>query len=100
MTYTNGLDTLLDMDGVIITQECGYWVKFEAHRVSPSKQIPHGVHYCLTLHDNHNQRIMGFDNGRIPKGGRRKAFQGQVVEYDHHHQSMDCKGVPYEFDCL
>ena len=93
MDATNGLDTLLDLDGVIIAQERGYWVKFEAHRIAPSRQIPHGISYSLTLHDNHNQRIMGFDNAHAPKGGRRKRFQGRVVEYDHHHQDQRCKGV-------
>lgn len=99
VSHTDGLDALLDLDGVIIAQERGYWVKFEAHRVEePTKHIPHGISYSLTLHDNHNQRIMGFDNAHTPKGGRKKRYQGQVVEYDHHHQSENCKGVPYEFD--
>lgn len=98
MPVLEGLEALLDLDGVIIAQERGYWVKFEAHRVTPTECIPHGISYSLTLHDNHNQRIMGFDNAHTPKGGRRKRYQGQVVEYDHHHQNMMCKGVPYEFD--
>jgi hypothetical protein len=98
MTRNVGLDTLLDLDGDIVAQEGGYWVKFEVHRVKPSTHIPHGIAYSLTLHDNHNQRIMGFDNAHTPKGGRKKRYQGQVIEYDHHHQDKHCKGVPYVFD--
>jgi hypothetical protein len=41
---------------------------------------------------------MGFDNAHIPKGGRKKRFQGQVVQYDHQHRSLKCKGIPYNFD--
>lgn len=98
MSHAEGLDTLLDLDGVIIAQEGGYWVKFEAYRVTPTEKIPHGISYSLTLHDNHNQRIMGFDNAHAPKSGKKKRYLGQVLEYDHHHKDKSCKGVPYGFD--
>ena len=95
---SEGLETLLDLNGVVIAQERGYWVKFEAHRVALTEHIPHGISYSLTLHDNYNQRIMGFDNAHAPKGGRRRRYQGQIVEYDHYHRNLTCKGVSYEFD--
>ena len=95
---SDGLETLLEMDGWVIAQEKGYWVKIGASRVIPSNNIPHGISYSLTLHDNHNQRVMGFDNSHVPKGGRRRKFQGQIVEYDHYHKDLTCKGVPYHFD--
>ena len=63
------LETLLDLDGGIFLMDSGYWAKFEASRVEPAKQIPHGIRYSLTLHDRNNTRILGFDNahGHKPK---------------------------------
>ena len=48
------LDTLLDLDGEIFPMDNGYWTKFEASRVIPTPQIPHGIRYSLTLHDRNN----------------------------------------------
>ena len=98
MVHDKGLDRLLDLDGFIIAQEGGYWVKLKARKVPVSEEIPHGVDYCLTLHDNYNQRVMGFDNAHAPKGVKKKRFQAQRKEYDHQHQNIECKGVPYEFE--
>lgn len=66
-----GLETLLDLHGTTYRLDRGYWVKFEAYRVTPTDQIPHGISYCLTLHDRNNRRIIGFDNAHDinrPKG--------------------------------
>lgn len=47
----SGLDTLLDLDGSILEQEGGYWIKVEVCRVPLSRHAPHGIRYSLTLHD-------------------------------------------------
>lgn len=39
------LETLLDLDGEVFPMDNGYWTKFEACRVKPTKQIPHGIKY-------------------------------------------------------
>jgi hypothetical protein len=92
------LQTLLDLDGFSIMQEGGYWVKFEVRKAKVSPAIPHGIRYNLTLHDHHNQRVLGFDNAHVPKGVvGKKRFKGQVV-HDHKHLELGCKGVPYDFD--
>ena len=68
--YSNkdeSLETLLELDGEIFPMENGYWTKFEAHRVTPTQHMPHGVRYCLTLHDRNNTRILGFDNAHAVK---------------------------------
>jgi hypothetical protein len=49
-----GLETLLSLDGEIFPMDCGYWTKLEAKQVVPTEHIPHGIKYCLTLHDQHN----------------------------------------------
>lgn len=56
------IETLLALDGTEYTEENGYWYKFEVSLIEPTKERPHGIRYNLTLHDNYNQRILGFDN--------------------------------------
>ena len=58
-----GLETLLSLSGYVFYLESGgHWVKFEAHQVAPTKYIPHGISYSLTMHDWNNERFVGFDN--------------------------------------
>lgn len=70
------LETLLDLDGEIFPMDNGYWTKFEACRVAPTKQIPHGIKYSLTLHDRNNTRILGFDNAHVYKSKTKKYGAG------------------------
>lgn len=81
-----GLETLLDLNGIVYRLSKGYWVKFEAYLVSQTAQIPHGVSYSITLHDRNNTRVLGFDNahGTNPRG--RKKFSGRKVSWDHKHR--------------
>jgi hypothetical protein len=82
MTKHDSLDFLLDLDGEVIVQGRGYWVKIEARRRDPSPQVPHGIDYSLTLHDKYGKRVLGFDNAHAaPKEGGR--FSPRRVEYDH-----------------
>jgi hypothetical protein len=94
-SYGN-LETLLDLDGEIFMMDAGYWVKFEAKRVSPLPRIPHGIRYSLTLHDKNNVRVIGFDNAHAFKPKSRKRYSGQKVTWDHKHQIE--RVTPYEFE--
>ena len=47
MLPSPGLSTLLDLDGNILDQGDGYWVKIDAHTVEPTAEIPHGIRYSL-----------------------------------------------------
>jgi len=89
------LETLLDLDGEVFPMENGYWTKFEACRITPTLQIPHGIKYSLTLHDRNNNRILGFDNahGHKPK---KKLYGTRKVTWDHKHKME--KVYPYEFE--
>ena len=91
-----GLETLLDLDGSVFEQEAGFWIKIEAKKVDASRAIPHGVRYCLTLHNRYGTRVMGYDNAHAMKPPR-KGFAGRRVEYDHRHRSAGDQGVPYVF---
>jgi hypothetical protein len=70
-------------------------LKFEAYQVEPSKQIPHGVKYSLSLHDRNNVRVLGFDNAHGIKP-RRKKYGARKITWDHKHQRE--KITPYEFE--
>lgn len=52
------LSYLLDLDGEVLIQESGYWVKIEARVCAATPQVPHGVSYSLTLHDVHRDRAL------------------------------------------
>ena len=98
MSRDTGLDTLLDLDGFIVDQGDGYWLKIEAKLLdSSTPERPHGISYSLTLHDSSNQRILGFDNAHAIRPPKSKRYAGRRVEYDHKHRNINDKGVPYEF---
>jgi ribulose bisphosphate carboxylase small subunit len=92
-----GLEVLLSLHGTEYTEENGYWYKIEAWQVESSKEIPHGIRYNLTLHNNHNKRIMGFDNAHAIKIKSRQRFKGRKITYDHQHTSVSDSGIHYEF---
>jgi len=58
----NDLENLLNLHGEVFPMDNGYWVKFEAYLVEPTKTIPHDIRYSLTLHDKNNHRVIGYDN--------------------------------------
>ena len=101
MKRDNGLDLLLELElnGTEYTEENGYWYRFEAWLVEKTPARPHGIRYNLTLHDNYNKRILGFDNAHAVKGDKKHTgkYQGRIVEYDHMHKHHLDKGTPYSF---
>ena len=90
-----GIETLLDLNGQIIDQGDGVWIKIDAWRVVTSADIPHGVRYSLTLHDQHNTRVLGFDNAHAIKPERKK-YGCRKITWDHKHQRE--KIAPYEYE--
>jgi hypothetical protein len=42
-----GLDLFLDLDGSILEQESGYWIKIEVQRIPMSRHAPYGIRYSL-----------------------------------------------------
>lgn len=92
-----GVETLLDLNGSVLDQERGYWIKLEAWRVEASQQIPHGIRYSLTLHEPYGRRILGYDNAHAAKPPKKLKHSGRIVAYDHVHRHSADKGVPYEF---
>ncbi len=97
MFIDSGLKNLLDLANSVIDQDDGYWVKIEAWEVVPSKMVPHGIRYALTLHEPYGKRILGYDNAHAVKPPKKFKFSGQRLAYDHKHRHESDKGVPYSF---
>lgn len=91
--HDGGLSYLLDLDGEIMEQAGGHWVKMEVKRVTPSEQRPYGIKYSLSLHAPNGRRILGFDNAH---GGKGRAWY-RVVPYDHQHRDSSRRSRPYKF---
>ena len=91
----NGLENLLLLNGEIFPMDNGFWVKFEVKTVIQNDNIPHGIRYSLTLHDRHNQRIIGYDNAHSykPKTSR---YGARKITWDHIHKKDAI--FSYEFD--
>jgi len=90
------LDYLLELDGEVFVESNGYWHKIEAKLTDVTKERPHGISYCLTLHNEKNERIFGMDNAHSIKS-KRTGYKGRIVEYDHMHVNKDDKGTVYTF---
>lgn len=93
----SGLRNLLDLAESVIDQGNGYWIKIEAWQVPPTKDIPHGIRYALTLHEPYGKRILGYDNAHAVKPPKKFKFAGQRLTYDHKHRHASDQGVPYTF---
>ena len=94
--YEDGtLDALLELDGEVFPMDNGCWTKFEVKRVKPSRIIPHGIRYSLTLHDRYNRRIIGFDNAHAFKP-KRKRLGARKITWDHQHNKERVSA--YEFE--
>ena len=93
----DGISTLLDLDGQVLDQGNGYWIKIDAWRVPASPDIPHGVRYALSLHEPYGTRILGYDNAHAVRPPNKFKFVGRRLPYDHRHRHARDKGVPYIF---
>jgi hypothetical protein len=99
MSKDQGLDYLLELDGEILAQERGYWIKVEARKLAkPTKDCPHGIRYCLSLHASSGKRVLGFDNAHPLVTRKRGRYSGRQIFYDHKHTNPDDKGTPYVFE--
>jgi Family of unknown function (DUF6516) len=56
------LQRLLDLDGEVMDQGEGFWVKIEAAKVGPDELRPHGISYSLCLFSPDDDCLLRFDN--------------------------------------
>ena len=93
-----GIETLLDMNGSIVDQGNGYWIKIEAWRIEANDDIPHGIRYALTLHEPYGKRILGYDNAHTVRLPKRFKYAGRRLPFDHKHRHASDKGIAYGFE--
>jgi hypothetical protein len=79
---------------MFVSDKHTYWVKFQAKRIEPTADKPHGIDYSLTLHGPDGKRIVGYDNAHPVQavkgpGGKRTKSQ------DHRHRYNTVR--PYKF---
>ena len=79
--------------------DSGFWVKFREYRIPANKHIPQGIKYSLTLHDKHNQRIIGYDNAHGIKLPQKKKFSGRRDVWDHKHKMTMTALYEFESAC-
>jgi hypothetical protein len=81
-TSDHTIDSLLDLDGSVLEQEAGFWIKIEARKVDPTEHMPHGIRYSLTLHNRYGTRVLGDDNAHAVKPPGKFKFAGRRLPYD------------------
>jgi hypothetical protein len=94
-TEDKTLDTLLHLDGEVFPMDNGYWTKFEVKCVELTRNIPHGIKYSLTFHDDNNKRIIGFDNAHAYKP-KKKKYGARKITWDHKHHKERISSYEYE----
>ena len=97
-TQYQGLDYLLDLNGTKVSRDDGYTWRIDAWSVKPTKEVPHGIKYRLTLHNKYGTRVMGYDNAHAVKVQGKRLVAGTKRPYDHKHRTASDKGVPYGFE--
>ena len=95
-TPEHTLEWLLDYDGRQHFFASGHFLKFEIRLVEQSGQVPHGIAYSLTCHDQDGTRLLGFDNAHpVPHAGGK--FVKTKPDADHWHRTVNDEGRPYAF---
>ena len=95
MEIDHSLDNLLLLDGESFVVEGGFWVKFEARRIAPTAEKPHGLDYSLTLHNGEGERLLGFDNAHAIREGSGPGARTRI-EHDHQHKGERVRFYEYK----
>ncbi len=92
----SSLDTLIHMNGdTYVINDKGYFVKFVIHKVSVTKERPHGLDYSLTFHKPTGERLLGFDNAHPVSEGSGPGIRTRI-EYDHKHRKQKTRFYHYK----
>lgn len=96
-SVVSGIEYLLDLHLSKIGYDNGYWVTIRVSKVEPDAGRPHGLQYSLTLHDQNDDRVLGFDNSHpidVATGPARKSRRPEPFD---HIDRRGRKSIPYEF---
>jgi hypothetical protein len=75
----------------------GYWVTCRVTAVEVTDERPHGYQYSFSLHDNNDDRVLGYNNAHaidVATGPARKSRRPVALD---HINRRGRKPVPYEF---
>ncbi|HEB79499.1 MAG TPA: hypothetical protein ENI79_03365 [Rhodospirillales bacterium] len=89
------LDALLSLNGEVHEVGGGLWFKIVAYKIKPTHRQPHGIEYCLTLHDQDNKRLFGIDNAHALKKPRKGPDYKRIMTFDHTHKGEKIKAYAY-----
>jgi uncharacterized protein DUF6516 len=93
----DGRDYFLSLDRQWIGYEKEYWVTFRVRGVDASAERPHGFQYSLSLHDDKDDRVLGYNNAHgvdVATGPSRKSRRPKAFD---HINRRGRSPVPYEF---
>jgi hypothetical protein len=92
-----GWDYILDLHREKIGYDNGYWVTIRVTRVKPDEHRPHGLKYALTLHDENDDRVLGYDNSHAVEAATGPARKSKKPIVFDHIDRRGRKSVPYKF---
>ena len=92
-----GTDYLLSLHLSKVGYDNGYWITIRATRVEPDEGRPHGLQYALTLHDENDDRILGYDNSHAVDVGTGPARRSRRPSAFDHVDRRGRRSVPYAF---
>jgi hypothetical protein len=94
---SEGLDYVLELHRQKIGYDNGYWVTIRVTEIEPDEGRPHGIQYAFTLHDENDDRVLGYDNSHpvdVATGPARKSKRPKAFD---HIDRRGKKSVPYRF---
>ena len=94
---SEGWDYFLDLDRQWIGYGKGYWATFRVSTVPPSEERPHGLQYSLSLHDETDDRLLGYNNAHtvdVATGPARKSKRPKELDHINRRGRYP---VPYKF---
>lgn len=92
-----GGDYFLDLHLSKIGYDKGYWATVRVFKVEPDEGRPHGWQYSLSLHDENDDRVFGYDNSHaidVATGPARRSKRPTTFD---HIDRRGKKSVPYAF---
>jgi hypothetical protein len=92
---TEGYDYFLDFHLTKIGYDNGYWATFRVFKRDPDEGRPHGLQNSLALLDEHDNRILSFDNSHPVSVGSGPARRSKKPKTFDHIDRRGQESVPY-----
>jgi hypothetical protein len=93
----DGLHYLLDLHLYKVGLDNGYWATFRVFRIDADEGRPNGLQYSLTLHDDKDERILGYDNAHPVDEATGPARRSRRPKAFDHIDRKGKRSIPYRF---